>query len=149
MEGFLGGAYIWVKAVHIIAVIAWMAGMLYLPRLYAYHVDAETGSRQSETFKVMERRLLRGIINPAMILVFVLGALLVVDRGPMIWSEGWWHVKLACLIALGALHGEFARWRRAFAEDRNKRSARFYKIANEIPAVLMVVIVLMVVAKPF
>jgi len=149
VTGFLGGAYIWIKAVHIIAVMAWMAGMLYLPRLFAYHVDAEPGSKQSETFKVMERRLLRGIINPAMITVFVLGVLLVVDQGGALWSEGWWYVKLACLLAMGALHGEFSRWRRAFAEDSNTRTARFYKLWNEVPAVLMAIIVLMVVAKPF
>jgi len=149
MEGFLGGAYLWVKAFHIIAVIAWMAGMLYLPRLFAYHVDAELGSQQSETFKVMERRLLRGIINPAMILVFLLGILLFLDRGPGIWTEGWWHVKLAAVLVLSGLHGWLSRWRRAFAEDRNTKSARFYKIVNEVPAALMVVIVIMVVVKPF
>ncbi|MBN33758.1 MAG: TIGR00701 family protein [Rhodospirillaceae bacterium] len=149
MEGFLGGTYLWIKAIHIMAVIAWMAGMLYLPRLFAYQVDAEPGSTQSEIFKVMERRLLRGIIDPAMILVFVLGILLVIDRGPAIWSEGWWHVKLLALVILSGLHGMFSRWRRDFEADRNTRSARFYKIANEIPAVLMVIIVLMVVVKPF
>ncbi|MBT5433092.1 MAG: protoporphyrinogen oxidase HemJ [Alphaproteobacteria bacterium] len=149
MEGFLGGAYPWVKAFHIIAVIAWMAGMLYLPRLFAYHVDAAPGSQQSETFKVMERRLLRGIINPAMILVFLLGGMLFLDRGAGIWTEGWWHVKLGAVLVLSGLHGWLSRWRRAFAEDRNTKSARFYKIVNEVPAVLMVIIVIMVVVKPF
>jgi len=149
MEGFLGGAYLWVKAFHIIAVIAWMAGMLYLPRLFAYHVDAEKGSVQSETFKVMERRLLRGIINPAMILVFLLGGLLFFDRGMAIWSEGWWIVKLIAVLVMSGLHGQLSRWRRAFAEDRNTHSARFYKFVNEVPAVLMVLIVIMVVVKPF
>ena len=148
MDG-LAEWYPWVKAFHIISVMAWMAGMLYLPRLYVYHADAEPGSDQSETFKVMERRLLRGIINPAMILVFVLGGLLFFDRGMGIWSEGWWYVKLVAVIVMAGLHGELSRWRRAFAEDRNTRSARFYKFVNEVPAVLMVVIVIMVVVKPF
>ncbi len=149
MEGFLGPAHAWTKAVHVVAAVSWMAGMLYLPRLYAYHVDAEPGSRQSETFKVMERRLLRGIVNPAMILVFVLGAALAVDLGAGPWSQGWWYVKLAALVAMAALHGAFARWRRAFAEDRNTRGARFYKLWNEAAAALMAIIVVMAVAKPF
>ena len=149
MEGFLGPAHAWTKAVHVVAAVSWMAGMLYLPRLYAYHVDAEPGSRQSETFKVMERRLLRGIVNPAMILVFVLGAALAADLGAGPWSQGWWYVKLAALVAMAALHGAFARWRRAFAEDRNTRGARFYKLWNEAAAALMAIIVVMAVAKPF
>ncbi|MBC6440660.1 MAG: protoporphyrinogen oxidase HemJ [Rhodospirillales bacterium] len=149
MEGFLGAAYIWVKAFHIMAVVAWMAGMLYLPRLYAYHVGAAPGSKQSETFKVMERRLLRGIINPAMIVMFGLGIALMLNFGADLWSEGWWYVKLTALIAMAALHGAFSRWCRAFAEDRDTHSARFYKWWNEVPAVLMVIIVLMVVVKPF
>ena len=149
MEGFLGGAYIWIKAFHIIAVIAWMAGMLYLPRLFAYHVNAEKGSVQSEIFKVMERRLLRGIINPSMILVFLLGGLLIFDHGMEIWSEGWWLVKLVAVVLMAGLHSQLSRWRRAFADDRNMHSARFYKFVNEVPAVLMVLIVIMVVVKPF
>ncbi len=149
MEGALGGGYIWIKAFHIITVMAWMAGLLYLPRLFAYHVDAEKGSKQSETYKVMERRLLRGIINPAMIATFVLGILLFLDRGPGIWSEGWWYAKLVAVLAMAGLHGQLSRWRRAFAEDRNTYPARFYKIVNEVPAVLMAVIVIMVVVKPF
>lgn len=149
MEGFLGGAYLWVKALHIIAVMAWMAGMLYLPRLYVYHVAAAPGSELDATLQVMERRLLRGILNPAMIVALVFGVLLFMNRGPGIWQEGWWHVKLLMLIGMFGLHGMLSRWRRAFADGRNSHSARFYRWINEAPAVLMVVIVLMAVVKPF
>lgn len=138
----------WVKAAHVISVIAWMAGMLYLPRLYVYHADAEKGSIQSETFKIMERRLLRGIVNPAMILTFVFG-LWMIFAGMVDWSAGWPYLKAAGVLALGAYHGYLARWRRAFAEDRNTRPARFYRMVNEIPTVLMIVVVVAVVARPF
>ncbi len=138
--------YAWIKALHIIAVIAWMAGMLYLPRLFVYHADAKPGSELSETLKVMERRLLRAIVNPAMIAVFVLGGLMLPMQD---WSHKWLYVKLALVLAMSALHGLFARWRKDFAADRNTRPARFYRIANEIPAVLLIAIVLLAVIKPF
>jgi protoporphyrinogen IX oxidase len=141
--------YPWTKALHVISLIAWMAGMFYLPRLYAYHAEAEPGSRQSETFKTMERRLLRAIVNPAMIATFVFGIALLATPGVVDWSQGWIWVKLACVLALSALHGFYARWRKDFAADRNARSARFYRIANEIPTLLMVVIVIMAIVKPF
>ncbi len=147
MAGFLGEGYLWVKALHVIAVIAWMAGMLYLPRLYVYHCAAEPGSAQSETFKVMERRLLRAIINPAMILAWVLGLALVAHLDA--WGEAWMHAKFACVIALSTLHGLFARWRRQFADDDNRHEARFYRRVNEVPAVLMIAIVVLVVVRPF
>ncbi len=147
MIGFLGEAYLWVKALHIIAVIAWMAGMLYLPRLFIYHCAAEPGSVQSETFKVMERRLLRAIINPAMVLAWVLGLALVTDLG--VWSEPWMQAKFAAAIALSTLHGFFSRWRRDFDNDDNHHSARFYRYLNEVPTLLMIAIVLLVVLKPF
>ncbi len=147
MIGFLGEAYLLVKALHIIAVIAWMAGMLYLPRLFIYHCAAEPGSVQSETFKIMERRLLRAIINPAMVLAWVLGLALVTNLGA--WGEPWMHAKLAAVIALSAIHGFFSRWRRDFDRDENRHSARFYRYMNEIPTVLMIVIVLLVVLQPF
>jgi len=147
MIGFLGEAFLWVKALHIIAVMAWMAGMLYLPRLFIYHCGAEPGSVQSETFKVMERRLLRAIINPAMVLAWVLGLALVTDLDA--WSEPWMHGKLAAVIALSTIHGYFARWRRHFDNDENRHSARFYRYMNEVPTVLMIAIVLLVVLKPF
>ena len=146
---WLGPYYPWIKALHIISVMAWMAGMLYLPRLYVYHADAVPGSVQSETFKVMERRLLRAIINPAMIASFVFGIMLAATPGLVDWSEGWIWVKLAAVIALSAAHGWFSRWRREFAEDRNRRPASFYRKVNEIPTVLLIVIVIMVAVKPF
>ena len=147
MIGFLGGGYLWVQALHIIAVIAWMAGMLYLPRLYVYHCDAEPGSRQSETFKVMERRLLRAIINPAMIAAWVLGFMLVANND--LWAAGWMHAKFALLIAMQLVHAGFARWRRHFAKDENRHSQRFYRIMNEVPTVLMIGIVILAVVRPF
>jgi protoporphyrinogen IX oxidase len=144
--------YEWVKAFHIIAVIAWMAGMLYLPRLFVYHSAAEKGSVQSETFKVMERRLLRGIINPAMILTIVLGlwlAWLGPDSRYGWFASGWLQAKIALVLAVSAVHGLFARWVRDFAADRNRHSQRFYRIINEVPTVLMIAIVILVVLKPF
>src|SRR5215831_8097069 len=139
--------YLWFKAVHVMAVISWMAGMLYLPRLFVYHCGAETGSRQSETFKVMERRLLRGIINPAMVVSWALGLWMIYDGG---WiSAHWLHAKLTLVVALSGLHGMLARWTADFAADRNRHSERFYRVVNEVPAVLMVGIVIMVVIKPF
>lgn len=139
--------YEWIKALHIIAVIAWMAGMLYLPRLMVYHCAAEVGSVQSETFKVMERRLLKAIINPAMIVTWLAGLWLVYEGG---WYKaGWFHAKFALVLAMSAMHGFLVRWVREFAEDRNKRPAHFYRIANEVPTLLMIGIVILVVVKPF
>ena len=139
--------YEWIKALHVIAVIAWMAGMLYLPRLFVYHCEAEPGSRQSETFKVMERRLLRAIINPAMMAAWVLGLGLAYWGG---WyAFHWLQAKVALVLLLSAIHGLLARWVRDFAADRNQHSQRFYRIINEIPAVLMIGIVILAVVKPF
>jgi putative membrane protein len=146
---FLSEAYEWTLALHIISVIAWMAGMLYLPRLYAYHAAAEPGSDQSETFKVMERRLLRGIINPAMILAVIFGVLLVLTTGIVDFGAGWVWVKVAALVIMLSIHGYLSRCRRDFENDANRHSVQFYKIVNEVPAALMVVIVIMVVVKPF
>jgi len=139
--------YEWLKAFHVIAVIAWMAGMLYLPRLFVYHCEAEPGSKQSETFKVMERRLLKVIINPAMIAAWLLGLWLAYDSG--FFRAGWFHAKFALVIALSALHGFLSRAVKDFAADKNRRSAKFYRIINEIPAVLMVLIVILAIVKPF
>jgi putative membrane protein len=144
--------YGWIKAIHIIAVIAWMAGMLYLPRLFVYHCAAETGSVQSETFKVMERRLLRGIINPAMIATWVFGlwlAWLGPDSHYGWFASGWLQAKLALVVVLSGVHGLFARWVKAFGRDENRHSQNFYRIINEVPTVLMIVIVILVVLKPF
>jgi len=139
--------YEWIKAFHVIAIIAWMAGMLYLPRLFVYHCEAESGSKQSETFKVMERRLLKAIINPAMIVSWLLGIWLVWQGG---WyASGWFHAKLALVLALSAVHGAFVRWVRDFAADKNRHTQKFYRIINELPTILMIGIVLLVVLKPF
>lgn len=148
--GFLAPAYLWIKALHVTAIIAWMAGMLYLPRLYVYHCQTVRGSAESERFKVMEHRLLRQIVNPAMMAAWTFGILLVLTPGVIDWGrDHWWHVKLTAVLLLSAMHGQFARWRQDFLEDRNRRPARFYRIANEVPAVLMLIIVFMVIAKPF
>ena len=135
------------KALHIIAVIAWMAGLLYLPRLFVYHADAEKGSKQSETFKLMERRLLRGIMNPAMVLAWIFG-LLLAWRGDW-WSSGWFQVKIVLVLVMTGVHHACSRWRKDFAADRNARPARFYRIWNEVPTVLMIVIVFLAMLKPF
>ncbi len=137
----------WIKALHIIAVISWMAGMFYLPRLFVYHVDAPAGSAQSETFKTMERRLLKLIVNPAMIVTWLTGPWLAYADG--YFSAPWLHAKLALVLAMSALHGYFARLVKTFAADRNVRPARFYRILNEAPTLLMAVIVVLVVVKPF
>ena len=139
--------YEWIKALHVIAVISWMAGMLYLPRLFVYHCEAEIGSKQSETFKVMERRLLKAIINPAMIVTWLAGLYLV-------WAghwylSGWFHVKLLLVLVLSAIHGFFVRCVRAFDADQNPHSQKFFRIINEVPTVLMIAIVILVIVKPF
>jgi putative membrane protein len=139
--------YEWIKALHVIAVISWMAGMLYLPRLFVYHCETEIGSKQSETFKVMERRLLRAIINPAMIVTWLAGLYLV-------WAGHWYlalwvHTKFWLVVILSAVHGFFARCVKDFAADRNSRSQKFYRIINEVPTILMVLIVILVIVKPF
>ncbi|PBB88042.1 MULTISPECIES: protoporphyrinogen oxidase HemJ [unclassified Mesorhizobium] len=139
--------YLWAKAIHVIAVISWMAGMLYLPRLFVYHADAERGSAQSETFKVMERRLLRAIINPAMTVTWVFG-LWLAWKG-FAFQGGWLHAKIAAVLLLSGLHGYFAGAVRKFAEDRNEKSAKHWRVVNEIPTLLMIVIVILVIVKPF
>ena len=139
--------YEWLKAFHVIAIIAWMAGMLYLPRLFVYHCEAEAGSRQSETFKVMERRLLTVITNPAMAVSWVLGLWLAWTGG---WyAAGWLHAKVALVLVLSGVHGFFVRCVREFGADRNRRPQKFYRIINEVPTILMIVIVILAVVKPF
>lgn len=140
-------AYLWVKAVHVVAIISWMAGMLYLPRLFIYHCDAPVGSQQSETFKLMERRLLRLIMNPAMVVSWVLGLWLAWQQN---WfTEGWFHAKLVLVIALSAVHGYFSAAVRHYAEDRNTKTPRHWRIVNEVPTLLMIGIVILVIVKPF
>jgi putative membrane protein len=139
--------YPWIKAFHLIAAIAWMAGMLYLPRLYVYHCAAEPGSAQSETFKVMERRLLRAIVNPAMVATWLLGlGLAWVSEA---WRDGWFQAKFVLVLLLSAAHGFLARWRKDFAADRNRHSAKFYRVVNELPTLLMIGIVILAIVKPF
>ena len=141
--------YPWLLALHIISIIAWMAGLLYLPRLYVYHCQQAPGSAASETFKVMERRLLRFIMNPAMIASFVFGALLLWWLGTSVWSMGWLHAKLTLVVLLTVVHGMMANWRGGFDEDANRHSERFYRIMNEVPTILMIAIVILVTVKPF
>jgi putative membrane protein len=139
----------YILAFHVISIIAWMAGLLYLPRLFVYHVGAKPGSELSETFKVMERRLYRYIINPAMLASWIFG-LWMVWLGVINWSTDYWfHAKLTLVVLLSAYTGILGKWTREFAHDANTHSARYYKIANEIPTVLMIAIVILVVVKPF
>jgi putative membrane protein len=139
--------YLWLKALHVVAIIAWMAGMLYLPRLFVYHCEAQKGSIQSETFKIMERRLLKAIINPAMIAAWILGLILVWQGG---WiTSGWLHAKVLLVLILSGAHGMLARYVKDFAADRNVRPARYYRMINEVPTVLMIGIVVLVIVKPF
>jgi protoporphyrinogen IX oxidase len=138
---------LWIKALHIVAVISFMAGMLYLPRLFVYHADAAPGSAQSETFKVMERRLLKAIMNPALIVVWLTGLWLAYDTG--FYRAPWLHAKFAFVLVLSGLHGYFARAVRVFAADANVKSARFYRVLNEVPTVVVILIVVLVVVKPF
>lgn len=139
--------YDWIKAAHVISIIAWMAGMLYLPRLFVYHADTPVGSDKSETFKVMERRLLRAIINPAMLASWIFGLWLAWTGFG--FSGGWLHAKLAAVLLLSGVHGYFSAAVRKFAEDRNIKSARHWRIINEVPTALMIVIVILVIVKPF
>ena len=139
--------YEWIKALHIIAVISWMAGMLYLPRLFVYHCEAEPGSKQSETFKVMERRLLKAIINPAMIVTWLAG-LTLVWLGHW-YTSPWFHAKFLLVLILSGVHGLFSRIVKDFAADRNQRPQKFFRIINEVPTLLMILIVILVVVKPF
>jgi len=142
--------YLYVKAFHVISIIAWMAGLLYLPRLFVYHAYADVGSQQSETFKLMEIRLLRYIMNPAMIASWVFGLLLLGYYGVINWSTDiWFHIKFLLVIILTGFHMVLARWRRLFAEDRNAHSAKFYRYMNEVPTVIMLAVVILAVARPF
>lgn len=149
MADFLSDVRLWTRALHVISVIAWMAGLLYLPRLFVYHCGTEPGSEASEMLKVMERRLLRAIMTPAMVATFVFGAALLATPGVAAWSSGWLYAKLALVVALAAAHGFMAKWRKDFAADRNARPARFYRVANEVPTVLMIAIVVLAVVRPF
>jgi putative membrane protein len=139
--------YLWIKAFHLVAVISWMAGMLYLPRLFVYHAAARPGSEQWETFKVMERRLLKFIMAPAMGVTWILGIVLVL-QGQWL-GAGWFRAKIVLVVAMTLTHGLFSHWANDFAHDRNLRSQKFYRIANEIPTVMLIAIVVLAVVKPF
>jgi putative membrane protein len=139
--------YLWIKAFHLIAVISWMAGMLYLPRLFVYHAGSTPGSEQWETFKVMERRLLKFIMGPAMGVTWILGIVLVL-QGQWLGAS-WFHAKIVLVVVMSIVHGLFSHWANDFAHDRNPRSQKFYQIANEIPTAILIVIVILAVVKPF
>ena len=143
----LGSTYLWVKAIHVVAVMSWMAGLLYLPRLFVYHCRVEVGSDQWELFKVMERRLYKVIMTPAMVVSLILGLLLTIHIEA--WSQPWFHVKASMLVGLIASHVAMGKWRNAFAEGRNTHSQKFFRVINEIPTLLMIGIVLITIVKPF
>lgn len=140
-------AYEWLQVLHIISFVAWMAGLFYLPRLFVYHAQQATGSAASETFKVMERKLLRVIMNPAMIATWFFGLWLAFEIDA--WRQGWFHGKMALVVLMTGFHLACGAWRTSFAEDRNHRSERFYRVMNEVPTVLLIGIVILVVVKPF
>ena len=144
---FSPGILLWIKALHVISVIAWMAGMFYLPRLFVYHTETAPGSAESERFKVMERRLLRAIVTPAMIATWLFGLILLWQTGD--YQLHWMHAKLGLVLVMSGVHGYLAGRVRAFAQDRNDKPARFYRILNEIPPLLMVFIVILVIVRPF
>lgn len=148
MQDFLLEYYFWIKALHIIAVICWMAGLLYLPRLFVYHSSAEKSGELSETLKIMEHKLLRYIMNPAMIAVYVFAGLMIYAN-PSLFSEGWMHVKLLMITLLTVYHHVLGRQRKTFLKDENKKDHKYYRWQNEIPTVLMIVSVIMAVVKPF
>jgi protoporphyrinogen IX oxidase len=145
----LAAAYPWLKALHIIAVIAWMAGLLYLPRLFVYHAEAPSGSDRAATFEIMERRLARGIMLPAAAMTYIFGIMLAAVPGMVDWQRGWIWTKLGLVLLLTLFHGLLERWRRDFAARRNTHPARFYRIVNELPTLAMIGIVVLVVVKPF
>jgi putative membrane protein len=145
----MAALYPWFKALHIVSVIAWMAAMLYLPRLFVYHAGVPAGSDRSEMLKVMEGKLYRFIMRPAMLATLFFGAALLSVPGLVDWGQFWIYGKLALVLGLLATHGAMGGWRRAFAEDRNTHSSKFFRMMNEVPTVLMIVIVILVVVKPF
>lgn len=148
MIDFLGQYYNYIKALHIIAVMAWMAGLLYLPRLFVYHAGAEIGSDLSSTLKIMEKKLFRVIMNPSMIAAWAFGILMFMTS-PDLMKQGWMHAKLLFVIGMSLMHMVYARWRKVFAADQNTKSHVFYRYWNEVPAIFMIIIVIMAVAEPF
>jgi len=149
LSGWLSAAYPWIKSLHIVSMVAWMAGLLYLPRLYVYHSMAPVGSDLSETFKVMERRLERGIMTPGLLATWIFGLLLAGTPGVVDWRMGWIWAKLALVLGLTGFHGILARWRRLFSADQNRHRTKFLRVVNEFPTLVLIAIVLLVVVKPF
>jgi protoporphyrinogen IX oxidase len=149
VSDFLIAAYPWIKALHIVSVVAWMAGLLYLPRLFVYHAESAIGSDKAETFKIMERRLLRGIMAPAVILVVLFGGLLAATPGVVDWHSGWIWLKLALVAGLIWFHHLLAAWRKSFAADAVPHTARFFRLVNELPMIALIAIVVLVVVRPF
>ena len=149
MNALLAVAYPWIKALHIVCVVAWMAGLLYLPRLFVYHAQAQSGSDTAETFKTMERRLLRGIMNPALAATVILGLLLAATPGAVDWRQGWIWAKLVLVGGLFGFHMCLARWRKEFAVGEIPHTARFYRAINELPMLALIAIAILVVVKPF
>jgi putative membrane protein len=141
--------YLWIKALHVISVIAWMAAQLYLPRLFVYHCEAPAGSAQSETFKVMERRLLKAIMNPAMVATWVFGIAMIALNPDLLKGQGWLHAKLALVLLLSGVHGVLTKYVRLFANDANTKPQKFFRILNEVPTLLMIGIVILVIVRPF
>jgi protoporphyrinogen IX oxidase len=149
VNGWLVAAYPWIKSAHIVSIVAWMAALLYLPRLFVYHATVPIGSDQSAIFKTMERRLQNAIMTPSMIASWSFGLLLAATPGVVDWHRGWIWAKLVLVVALTSFHAVLARWRRAFAEDRRRHSSRFFRMVNELPTVVLIAIVILVVVKPF
>jgi putative membrane protein len=149
VSAWLAGAYPWIKSAHVVSIVAWMAGLLYLPRLFVYHAAVPVESRRSATFKIMERRLQNAIMTPAMIASWGFGVLLAATPGIVDWYRGWVWTKLALVVALTAFHGVLGRWRRGFAADRNTHATRYFRAVNELPAIVLIAIVILVIVKPF
>ena len=149
MSNFLSDYYLWFKAFHIISVISWMAGLLYLPRLFVYHAVVDNGSAQSETFKIMERRLMKAIMTPAMISTWLFGLCILFSGVVSLSGSGWLHVKLLFVVILSGFHMYLAKLIKVFARDENQKSQKFYRYLNEVPTVIMIVVVILAIVKPF
>jgi len=149
MSEFLVGSYPWFKAIHIIAVMSWMAGLLYLPRLFVYHVEVQLNSTEDRRFQIMERRLLRAIMNPAMVVSYIFGILLILTPGIVDWSSAWIWLKILAILVLTGCHHAMGKWRKDLAEGTNQKSQLYFRVANEVPTISMIIIVIMVVVKPF
>lgn len=149
MQDFFNSYYDWIRALHIIAVISWMAGMLYLPRLFVYHAEAKSGSELSETLKIMEKRLFHYIMSPASGLAWLFGGLMLYTRWDLFMISGWMHAKLTFVVLMTIVHHIYIKYLKAFREDRNVKSAKFFRILNEVPTIIMIIIVVMAVVEPF